>query len=200
MQPGLSKSLRLGYDGITMLALIALALAAGAALPVEGNPQSRVKVLVYEDLQCPDCAAFRRMMDDHLLPRFAAKVAFVHKDFPLAKHAWARPAAIAGRHFASLGAEIGVQYRRWIMANIRQITVDTFRDKIAEFARSHGADAEAAVKALENPDLAALVERDFQEGVARGVVKTPTVFVSGRPFIERFSVEDLAAAIDQALQ
>jgi len=183
-----------------MLLATLLAAASAFALPVEGNPESRVKVIVYEDLQCPDCAAYRRMMDQQLLPRFGSRVAFVHKDFPLAKHAWARPAAIAGRHFASVNPEIGVRYRQWVMANIRQITVDNLRDKIAEFARSQGVDPEAAVKALDNSEAAALVERDFQEGVARGVVKTPTVFVNGRPFIERFSFEEVAAAIDQALQ
>lgn len=182
-----------------MLAAIAIALAAGAALPVEGNPQSKVKVIVYEDLQCPDCAAYRLMMDQQLLPRYASKVAFVHKDFPLAKHAWARPAAIAGRHFASLSPELGVRFRQWIMGNLRQTKLDNFRDQVAAFARGQGADPAAALAALDNPDYAAQVDRDFQEGVARGVAKTPTVFVAGKPFIERFTFEELAAAIDQAL-
>jgi len=182
-----------------MFQLMLLA-AAAAVLPVEGNPQSRVKVIVYEDLQCPDCAVFRRMMDEQLLPRFAAKAAFVHKDFPLAKHAWARPAAIAGRHFARLDAALAVKWRQWVMANIRSITPETFQTKLGEFARANGADAEAAGRALDDAELAALVERDYQEGVARGVAKTPTVFVNGQPFIERFRVEDLAAAIEQALK
>ena len=183
-----------------MLSALTLVLAAGVALPVEGNPQSKVKVVVYEDLQCPDCAAFRLMMDQQLLPRYGSQVAFVHKDFPLTKHAWARLAAVAGRHFAAVSPEAGVRWRQWIMGNIRQTTLDNFRDKVAEFARGQGVDPAAARNALDNPDYAAQVERDFQEGVARGVAKTPTVFVNGQPFIERFSFEALAAAIDQALQ
>ena len=86
------------------------------------------------------------------------------------------------------------------MSHIREITPETFRSKLAEFARANGADAEAAGRALDDPALAALVERDVQEGVARGVVKTPTVFVNGRPFIERFNFEELAAAIEEALK
>ncbi len=182
-----------------MLAAL-LALAAGVALPVEGNPESRVKVIVYEDLQCPDCAAFRLMTDQQLLPRFGSKIALIHKDFPLAKHAWARPAAIAGRHFASVSAEAGVRWRQWIMGNIPSVTAANFKAKVAEFARGQGLDEKAAVAALDNPDYAAQVERDYQEGVARGVAKTPTVFVNGKPFIERFRFEDLAAAIEQALR
>jgi protein-disulfide isomerase len=53
--------------------------------------------------------------------------------------------------------------------------------------------------ALDNPRLAALVEADFQDGVARGVAKTPTVFVNGNPFIEHFTLEDISQAIDGAL-
>ena len=96
--------------------------------------------------------------------------------------------------------KLAVAGRQWVMANIREIKVETFREKLAGFARDNGADAEAALRALEDPDLAALVERDVQEGVARGVAKTPTVFVNGRPFIERFRVEDLAAAIEEAIR
>jgi protein-disulfide isomerase len=171
-----------------------------AVLPVEGNPESGVKVIVYEDLQCPDCANFRRMTDEQLLPRFGSRVAVIHKDFPLAKHAWARPAAIAGRYFAAVDAGLAVRYRQWVMARIREITPETFRAKLGEFAKFNSVDSEAAVRALDDPALAALVERDVQEGVARGVVKTPTVFVNGKPFIERFSFDDVAAAIGEALK
>ena len=35
--------------------------------------------------------------------------------------------------------------------------------------------------------------------MARGVSKTPTVFVAGKPFIEVFAVEEISAAIEKAL-
>ena len=50
-----------------------------------------------------------------------------------------------------------------------------------------------------DPHLASLVDRDFQDGVARGVVHTPTVFVNGRAFIEHVSFEEISAALDDAL-
>jgi hypothetical protein len=36
---------------------------AGSSLQVEGNAASRVRVIIYEDLQCPDCATFRKALD-----------------------------------------------------------------------------------------------------------------------------------------
>ncbi len=56
----------------------ACALLAGDHL-IEGNAGSSVRVVIYEDLQCPDCASFPRMLDEHLLPRFREKAAFEPK-------------------------------------------------------------------------------------------------------------------------
>ncbi len=181
-----------------LLALAAVGLSAQQAL-VEGPTESKVRVLIYEDLQCPDCAAFRRMMDEDLLPRYSGRVAFVHRDFPLAKHAWARKAAIAARYFAGIKPELGLAYRRQVMGAIEQTTLDNFNERLSQFARDNGTDPKPALAALNDPHLAALVERDFQDGVARGVVKTPTVFVSGKAFIESFSAEEISQAIDDAL-
>src|SRR5690349_15872189 len=79
---------------------------------VEGNASSSVRVVIWEDLQCPDCAAFRQMMDKDLLPKFAGTVRFEHRDFPLAKHAWARPAAIAARFFETVSPELAIEFRK----------------------------------------------------------------------------------------
>jgi protein-disulfide isomerase len=187
-------------SGGVLLALLASAvgLPAQQAL-IEGLPDSRVRVLIYEDLQCPDCADFRRMMDEKVLPHYGERVAFVHRDFPLAKHAWARKAAVAARYFAGVKPELALAYRRHIMATIKETTPENFNEKLSQFARENGVDARAAVAALDDQRLAGLVERDFQDGVARGVAKTPTVFVSGKPFIEHFSFEELSQAIDDTL-
>ena len=154
---------------------------------------------MYEDLQCSDCAFFRRMMDEKLLLMYSSKAAFEHRDFPLAKHKWARKASIAARFFQEMHPELGLAFRKHAMANIRQTTVENFDERLAAFARDHGVDPLKAVAALEDARLAAWVEKDFQEGVARGVSKTPTVFVNGLPFIEQFTVEEISKGIDAAL-
>ena len=166
---------------------------------IEGNTASRVRVLIYEDLQCPDCADFRRMLDEKLLPRYGGKVAFEHRDFPLAKHAWARKAAIAARFFQETSAALAVKYRRYAMAGIGATTPANFSERLAEFARSNGVDPAKAVAALDDPRYAAAVEKDYQEGVARGVAHTPTAFVNGAAFVESITFEEISKAIDAAL-
>ena len=159
----------------------------------------RVAVAVYEDLQCSDCAAFSTMLDEVLLPRYGARIAIEHHDFPLPKHTWARQAAVAARFFAQVKPEFGVDYRREVMARMSTISTANFDEHLARFAASRNVDAASAVAALQDASLAALVENDYQSGVARGVVRTPTVFVDGKPFIEKFTAEEISAAIDHAL-
>ena len=182
---------------VTLLATAA-GLTADHAL-TEGRPGSPVRVMIYEDLQCPDCASFRRMMDDQILPRYADKVEFLHRDFPLPRHRWARRAAIAARFFAERRPELGLEFRRQTMANILDTDEGNFEDRLAAFARKNGVNPDEARAALRDPRLDALVEKDLQDGIARGVSKTPTVFVNGTPFIEHFSFEEISKGIDQAL-
>jgi protein-disulfide isomerase len=179
--------------------LIAMSSLSAEERLIEGNPKGAVRVIIVEDLQCPDCAAFREMLDTKLLPKYKDKVAFEHRDFPLAKHAWARPAAAAARYFESVSAELGVVWRRYIMANLKQTTAATVSSRIEKFAAEHRTDAAKAIDASTAKRWLDLVEADFQEGVARGISKTPTVFVNGEPFVETFTVEEISKAIDAAL-
>ena len=186
----------------TRVCLALIAATAGLCAQqglVEGKADSPVRVVIYEDLQCPDCANFRVMLDKQVLPKYAAQVAFIHRDFPLAKHAWARRAAVAARFFAEKDQQLCLEYRRHTMATIRETTPENFNEKLSAFARSHDVNPADALAALDDARDAAAVEKDYQEGVARGVAKTPTAFVNGKPFIETFTFEEISQGIDEAL-
>jgi protein-disulfide isomerase len=183
--------------------IVLAALVSGVAVfaqgLVEGHPGSPVKAVIYEDLACPDCANFRIMLDKQILPKYGDKVEFVHKDFPLAKHPWSRNAAIAARFFFEKSPQLGLEYRKWCLANIARTKVETFNDRLSEFATAHGIKPEEAIAAQSDKRLADLVEKDFQEAVARGLIHTPTVLVNGAPFIEHFTFEEISKGIDDAL-
>jgi len=183
-----------------VLACVAALSAFAQGSLVEGKKDSPVRVIIYEDLQCPDCADFRVMLDQKLLPKYGAKVAFIHRDFPLAKHAWARPASIASRYIQGVSEEKASQFRRETMAALRTIKAEMFQDWLRTFCAKNGLDAAKAIAALNDPSLAALVQKDFEDGVARGIARTPTALVNGEPFIETFTVEQISAGIDAALK
>jgi protein-disulfide isomerase len=92
-----------------------------------------------------------------------------------------------------------VRYRRETMASLREIDAENFEARLAAFARANGVPEAEALAALNDARLAALVEKDYQEGVARGVSRTPTVYVNGVPFVERFTLEEISKGIEQAL-
>ncbi|MCC7234242.1 MAG: thioredoxin domain-containing protein [Bryobacterales bacterium] len=168
---------------------------------VEGSAQSAVRVVIYEDLACQDCAGFRRVMDETLLPRFGSTAAFEHHDFPLAQHVWARRAAIAARHFDGVEAGLGMAWRRFALENLHGMDDAGFPSWLDRFTEAQGAGAAAAARqALSDSVLAGAVDRDQAAGIALGVKKTPTVLANGVWFVERFPVEDLVKAIAEAVK
>ncbi|MDP9169559.1 MAG: DsbA family protein [Acidobacteriota bacterium] len=184
-----------------IIGLAAMLLVAGARQEiVEGNPASPVRVTIYEDLQCTDCQRLRSLMDEKILPRYGSRVAFVHRDFPLPKHEWARQAAIAGRWIYEQNPAAGIIFRREIMSEQLHITSSTLKPWLAEFAVRHKLDPAAIVAALSDARLVALVDQDYQGGLGRGIAHAPTVLAANQSLVETVVYEDFARLIDAQLQ
>ena len=169
-------------------------------LPVEGDPESDIRVVSYEDLQCADCGVWRRMLDERLLPEFGDKAAFVSKDFALPKHSWAELAAMISRRLAVHDSRAAIDFRRYCFMHIAEINLENLPDRAAEFARARGFPPSDAVLAMENDDLRRAVQADYAEGQALGVTHTPTVLAGEARFVEVFGAEEVAAAIRSALE
>jgi protein-disulfide isomerase len=182
-------------------ALLASVSMPGAAKVeiVEGNPNSPVRVMIYEDLQCGDCQTLRTLLDEKLLPRYGARVAFVHRDFPLPKHEWARSAALAGRWVAEQDRALGIRFRREILSEHLHLKPETLEHWLRQFALRNKLSVDGIVAALSDPRLMGLLEQDYQAALARGVAKTPTVFVANQPFVETIIYEEIARALDVEL-
>ena len=183
--------------------VLMLAASDGAfALPtdvVEGNPASSVKVLIYEDLQCADCARFEVMLNQKILPRYGPKVAFIHRDFPLGRHDWAVPAAMAARWVYEQSNRSGLDVRRELLAEQDTITSHSLKDWLIDFAYRNHLDPKGIADSLSDQRLATLVDQDRQAAVARGISRTPTVYVGGQVFVETIIFDDIARALDEAL-
>ena len=189
-------------NGAAALALMFAACLVASAVRkdvVEGNPASSVKVLIYEDLQCSDCARFRILLDEKILPKYGSRVAFIHRDFPLGKHDWARPAAVAARWVYEQDPQLGVTFRRELLAEQNNITLQSIKPWLAEFASRNKLDGKGIVDSISDPRLDALIDQDRQAAVARGISHTPTVYVGGLAFVETVIYDDLARALDEAL-
>jgi protein-disulfide isomerase len=174
-------------------------LFASHADVVEGNPASSVRVFIYEDLQCGDCARFQAMFEQKILAKYGSRVAFVHRDFPLARHDWARQAAVAARWVYQQSTDLGIEIRREILSEQENITARTLNAWLLEFASRNHLDQKGILDALTDQRLNTLIAQDRQAAIARGVPNTPTVYVGGLAFGGTIIYEDLARALDEAL-
>jgi protein-disulfide isomerase len=191
--------MRIAAAALVLMLAVGQRASASRNDVVEGNPASSVRVLIYEDLQCSDCARFRVMLDQKLLPKYGTRVAFIHRDFPLGKHDWAVPAAVAARWVNEQSGELGIIFRREIMAEQDGITAQNLKQWLIDFAYRNHLDPKGIIASLTDQRLNAAVDQDRQAAVARGVNRAPTVFVGGVPFAETIIFDELARAIDDAI-
>jgi protein-disulfide isomerase len=184
---------------LSALALIGTGAVVGQARLVEGNRSSTVRVIIYEDMQCPDCAEFRKQMDERLLPQFGRLVAFEHRDFPLHKHAWARQAAIAARFFGSISSQEETDVRRFIFSHQAELNPNNFLETLETYGRARGVNPRELTSHLNDDALSGLVDVDRRDGIADGIAYTPTVLVNGEAFVERFAIEELIQCLARAV-
>lgn len=183
---------------LTLLLLAAVA-SAGTNDPVEGNPSATVKVTIFDDLQCGYCQTLRTMLDEKLLPRYGTQVAFIHRDLPLGRHDWARPAAMVARWIYEQDPRLSIVFRRELLAEQEHITRATLKPWVVEFAGRNKLSEQGITAALTDPRLATIIDQDIQLATVRGIKKIPAVYVAGQSFVETIVYDDLARVIDQAL-
>jgi len=121
------------------------------------------------------------------------KVRIVFKDFPLASHEGAIPAAEAARC-------AGEQGRFWEYHDLLFVAQPAFaRANLLTYAARLGLPAEAFAACLDSGRYRAAVKADVAEGRAAGVRATPTFFVNGQRLVGAQPYEAFRDAIQEAL-
>jgi len=184
---------------LVFLAVFAFALSAFAAdgSSLKPPPGAKVAVVVFEDLQCPDCARAYPVVWD---AANAHKIPVVLHDFPLPRHNWSFRAAVLARFFDTKSQKLGDDYRGYIYKNQQQIvdeaTLQNYTQKFAD-------DNKVALPFNIDPDgkLTDKVKEDRLLGQKIGLEHTPTIFVVGTgaaasPFVEVVDREQLSQIIE----
>jgi protein-disulfide isomerase len=162
-------------------------IAAGLALAVspllsfgaDGSslkppPGARVAIVVFEDLECPQCAfAYPDVWD--VSKRYNVPV--VLHDYPLSSHPWSFDAALFARYFDTRSQKLGDDFRGYIFKNQPQIDKQNLRQYVDKFAN----DNKAPIPFVLDPDgqLKAKILADRDLGNKIGLQHTPTIFVIG---------------------
>jgi protein-disulfide isomerase len=178
---------------IALLTVAALAQSKAAVninrdkqLALSPPPGHKVAIVMFEDMQCPDCARA------HPLVYGVAKaqnVPVVRHDFPLPIHDWAFEAAVWGRYFDSKSKKLGDGFRDYVYANQPAITPQNLKDYVKRFAEANG----TSIPFVRDPGgkFEKAVRADYALGQKIGVQHTPTIWVVGatkgmkaEPFVE----------------
>src|SRR5713101_1614710 len=184
--------------GCLLVASMASAQTVDPALrPPKG---AQVALVVFEDLQCPDCRRAAPLVAE---AGRTYKIPVVRHDFPLPMHNWSFDAAVMARYFDTQSKQLGNDFRDYIFVHQPEIIPTTLRGFAEKFAADHKVDLPFVVDP--QGKLAAEVIADRDLGKRVGIAHTPTIYVvsskpQGKPYVEVKDNSQLFQLIDAMMR
>jgi protein-disulfide isomerase len=196
----MKRSLYVQLAPVALLLLLGT-LASGADTSMLKPPKgSKVAIVVFEDLECPQCAKAAPMLHE------AAKkynIPLVQYDFPLRQHPWSYEAAVNARYFDSKSPKLGDEYRLYVFANQNSITKQNLRGITEKWASDHGITLPFVVDP--QGQFASQVDADRKLGERIPLEHTPTVYIvndsgHGAPVTEVSDLTQLYQRLDETVK
>jgi protein-disulfide isomerase len=176
--------------------------------PSRGAKGAKVVAVNYDDFECPYCSRMHAMLFPEILKEYGDRVTFIYKDYPLSEiHPWAIHAAVDANCLAAQNADAYWDFADQVHANKRDVDNEKTQparfdvlDKMAlQQGQKHNVDAaklQACVK-TQNEDG---VRASMKEADELGVSATPTLFINGQKIDGAVPLNEIRAALDQALK
>ena len=191
------KRLSLAFVVTLLLAVTASYAADTSSLrPPKG---AKVAIVVFEDLQCPDCSRAEPLLEEAAK---TYKIPIVRHDFPLPMHNWSFDAHVMARYFDTKSPQVGEEFRQFLLKNQTSVTKENLRG----IAERFGDERKIPLPLVVDPSgaLTAKVKADFALGQRVGIEHTPTIYVvsdtqRGTPFVEVVDRANLFQLIDQMM-
>ena len=157
-----------------------------------GNASASAYLVEFSDFQCPACQAFAPIVDE-LATKYADKLLFVYRHYPLSQPQYAKPAAMAAE-------AAGEQGKFWEMSKLLFSNQDKFSTapwgSLADELKLERVKFDAA---LNSQDLKAKIDRDEVAAIQLKLPGTPSFFLNGVR-LEVTSPLDLKTAVEKAIQ
>jgi protein-disulfide isomerase len=180
-----------------------------AGRPIRGNPDAKVTVINFDDLECPYCARMHSSLFPSTIDRYKDKVRFVYKDDPLTDlHPWAMHAAVDANCLAAQNGQVYWNFVDYVHAHGQEINGED-RNLTKSFAAlDRIARDEATLAKLDTTKLDAClgkqdetqVRASAKEAEALGVDGTPALFIDGERINGALPAEQVWMVIDRALR
>jgi protein-disulfide isomerase len=177
--------------------------------PIRGNPDAKVTVINFDDLECPYCARMHESLFPSTLEHYKDKVRFIYKDNPLTDlHPWAMHAAVDANCLAAQSVDVYWKYVDYLHSHGDEISGEDRNpaksfDALNRIARQEATLAKLDLSKLDGC-LAAQNEIQVRASAAEALLLkiegAPAVFVNGER-IDGAQPEDMVwKVIDRALR
>ncbi len=146
----------------------------------------------FSDFQCPYCFAAHSTVKQ-VLAAYGDRIRFVYRNYPLANHPDARPAAEA--------AQCANEQDKFWQYHDRLFTDQTKLGDagLKKSAADLGLDAEKFNACLDARKYKAAVDADIRDGDEAGVSGTPAFFINGRALVGAHPLDAFKRLIDEEL-
>lgn len=177
--------------------------------PVRGNPEAKVTVINFDDLECGYCARMHQTFFPTTVDHYKGLVKFVYKDFPLEEiHPWAVHAAVNANCLASQSADVYWTYVDYLHSHGHEVDGDDRDVKKSFAALDRIARQEGTLGKLDNSALDACIAKQDEskvrasanEAMSMGLEGTPALFIDGEKVPGALPQPQLWQVIDRALR
>jgi protein-disulfide isomerase len=177
-----------------------------AGRPVRGNPNAKVVVVNYDDLQCPFCSRMHTTLMQEILPEYGDRIKIVYKDFPLSMHPWAIHSANNANCLAAENGAAFWEFADYVHANQKAIgsgqdvqKAKAELDRIAlDTGKKHDADM-TRLQACIKDQRDTVLKASMAEGEALGLNATPTMFINGQKLEGAVDPDEVRAILNAQL-
>lgn len=149
-----------------------------AGSPSKGPAGAKVTIIEFSDFQCPACKRTSAFADA-VVAEHGDAVRYVRFDLPLAGHAWAFPAALAGRAIHRQNPELFWQYKKEVYERQSDLNAFMFWDWARGWAEDHDLDMTKYDADLNSADLKKQILEGAGTAFSNDVRATPTFMVNG---------------------
>jgi len=177
--------------------------------PVRGNPNAKVTVISFDDLECPYCGRMHQTLFPATLNRYKDKVRFIYKDLPLFEiHPWAIHASIDANCLNTQSSDAYWNYVDYLHAHGDEVTgqdsdekksfaaLDRIARQLAAIARLDTAKLDTCLAAQDDTQ----VKASLKEAGALGLEGAPALYINGERLNGALPEPLVWQAIDRALR
>ena len=177
--------------------------------PIRGNPNAKVTIINFDDLECPFCARMHQEIFPATLAHYGDKIRVIYKDDPLAElHPWAIHASVDANCLAAQNGTVYWNFVDYVHSHGEEVTGPDRNVQKSYEALDRIARQEATLGKLDEAQLnACLAKQDdtqvlasVKEAEALGLEGTPELYVNGERIDGAKPQDELWAAIDRALR